>query len=263
MERGYTKRWRKRWDKGYHKDPVLWIMMDYFIDFATWKDKEFMFTAPRRTPHIVKLKRGDCFFTYAGLAEFLSGRKPNEIQVSRKMVKVRTSFLQKIGFLGHTQGRDYQIVSVLNYDKYNQLEDEQEHTQGHGRDMVGTSKGHGRDITNNIKKDKNIKNKPPYSPPKGMDLKNNGYGWIDADAWDSFVEHRCSIKKPLSKKAAELSLNFLAKNQIDQKQIIETTIMNRWTGLFPVKGFKKDEKGSYTSEDAHKRLREFQRINSL
>ena len=34
MHRGYTKRWRKRWDKGYHKDPVLWIMMDYFIDFA-------------------------------------------------------------------------------------------------------------------------------------------------------------------------------------------------------------------------------------
>ena len=43
MNRGYTKRWRKKRDKGYHQDPLLWVMMDYFIDYANYK--EFGFTS--------------------------------------------------------------------------------------------------------------------------------------------------------------------------------------------------------------------------
>jgi len=111
---------------------------------------------------------------------------------------------------------------------------------------------------NKEKKDNKEKKIPPYIPPRGEDLKNNGYGWIDADAWNSFVEHRRDIKKPLSKKAAQLSLNFLEKNRPDHKKIIETAIMNRWQGLFPVAGgVQKQEKGSYTSEDAHRRYRAY------
>ena len=35
MQRGgWTKHHRQRWDKGYHLDLLLWVIMDYFIDFA-------------------------------------------------------------------------------------------------------------------------------------------------------------------------------------------------------------------------------------
>ena len=152
MDNGYTKRWRKRWDKGYHKDLLLWAMMDYFIDFANWQDREFPFFWNGSLSHMVKLKRGQCFFTYQGLAEFFESP---EAAVSRKMVKSRTLKLTKLGFLGHVEGRLYQVVTVLNYDKYNPLPDTEGHVKGHVGAMWGPSEGHVRAIPNklnNIKK---------------------------------------------------------------------------------------------------------------
>ena len=44
MQRGgWTKHHRQRWDKGYHLDQLLWVIMDYFIDFANWEDGEVFF----------------------------------------------------------------------------------------------------------------------------------------------------------------------------------------------------------------------------
>lgn len=135
MHRGYTKRWRKRWDNGYHHDPLMWVMMDYFIDFAAYRDKKVPYIHGGRIVSMVKIKRGQCFFTYSGLANFLNSRK---FKVSRKMVTKRTWALQKIGFLGHNKGRRYQIVTILNYDRYNPLPESEEHVKGHMRDIRGT-----------------------------------------------------------------------------------------------------------------------------
>ena len=110
MHRGYTKRWRKRWDKGYHQDLLLWALMDYFIDFANWKDNEFPFLWKGKLVNMVKLKRGQCFFTFKSLAELFEGPKN---KVSRKMVRQRIKILEKIGFLEHIQGQQYQIIFIV------------------------------------------------------------------------------------------------------------------------------------------------------
>jgi len=85
------------------------------------------------------------------------------------------------------------------------------------------------------KNKKKIKSKiTPYIPPGGIDLKSNGDSWINIESWNDFIEHRKNIKKPLTEKSVKIALNFLRKNQQTQKEIIENTIMNRWTGLFSV-----------------------------
>jgi hypothetical protein len=158
MHRGYTKRWRKRWDKGYHLDHLLWIMMDYFIDFANWKENEFPFLWKGKLVDMVKVSRGQCFFTISGLADFLKGPKN---KVSRDMIRSRLQILEKIGFLSRSPSRQYQIITVLNYDKYNPMEKEEPHKESHETHMNATSNPH---QTHTPNKDKKVKKVNTYTP---------------------------------------------------------------------------------------------------
>jgi len=112
MHRGYTKRWRKRWDKGYHHDPILWLLMDYFIDHANHKDKEIYFPGIGKIP----LKRGQHIYGTNKLAEFLG--------VSRQRIRTKLKILENIGFLTIKTTNKYSIASVINYDIYQPLPEE-------------------------------------------------------------------------------------------------------------------------------------------
>lgn len=160
MHRGYTKRWRKRWDKGYHQDLLLFVMMDYFIDFATWKDKEFAFAWKGKIVEMVKTKRGQCFFTFKQLANFLTGPKN---KVSRKMIRERVKILQKIGFLEHKQGHQYQVVTILNYDKYNPTDEEAAHQPAHQPTINRPSIDHQSTTSKNYNNNNN-RNRPGSDP---------------------------------------------------------------------------------------------------
>lgn len=65
---------------------------------------------------------------------------------------------------------------------------------------------------------------------------------IDSKIWESFVEHRKTIKKPMSKNAQELMIkklmSFNAKGH-DVNAIIETSVMNGWAGVFEPNSAKK------------------------
>ena len=110
MHRGYTKRWRKRWDKGYHRDSLLWILMDYFIDFATYKDKEVFKKGVGKIP----LKRGQWHFTYRELAKFMA--------VNPRRIRTCISMLTKLGFLTLRPTHQYTIATVNKYDTYQPLD---------------------------------------------------------------------------------------------------------------------------------------------
>lgn len=111
MNRGYTKRWRKRWDKGYHRDPLLWIMMDYFIDFANHCDSEVYLAGAG----IIPLKRGQHVFGTAQMADFLG--------VDRGRIRRKLKILENINFLTIKTTSKYSIATIINYDTYNTLID--------------------------------------------------------------------------------------------------------------------------------------------
>lgn len=59
--------------------------------------------------------------------------------------------------------------------------------------------------------------------------------WVNKEVWDNWIEHRKEKKKPLSSRSIDLQIKMLS-GFIDQHVlIIETSIMNGWTGLFPPK----------------------------
>jgi hypothetical protein len=151
MHRGYTKRWRKRWDKNYHHDPNLWLLMDFFIDHANYKDTEVYFPNVGTIP----VKRGQRVFGTRKLAEFL--------RVARGVLRRKLKILESIGFLTLQTTHQYSIATVLNYDKYNPLKDEgdppndQEAAQGRPTDDPPTT-------TDNKDNKERKKKKEIYTP---------------------------------------------------------------------------------------------------
>lgn len=62
--------------------------------------------------------------------------------------------------------------------------------------------------------------------------------WIPKDAWNSYVEMRNEIKKPMTHRAAELAVEKLAEFQrsgMAPKDVLEQSVFNSWQGLFPLK----------------------------
>lgn len=62
--------------------------------------------------------------------------------------------------------------------------------------------------------------------------------WLPADLWTDWVEHRKSIRKPMSQRAAELSigqLDALRGKGFTPRQVIENAIVCGWQGLYEPK----------------------------
>ena len=105
MHRGYTKRWRKRWDKGYHQDLLLWALMDYFIDHANYKDGKAFINGK-----MIPVKRGQHIFGRNQLAAFFN--------VNSSLVYRKLKILKNMDFLNIKSNNRYSIATVINYDTY-------------------------------------------------------------------------------------------------------------------------------------------------
>ena len=63
---------------------------------------------------------------------------------------------------------------------------------------------------------------------------DNGSTNVDPSVWAEFVEHRKAIKKPLGKLSAQKNRNILeVLTPEQQRETVDRTIANNWTGLFP------------------------------
>jgi len=63
-------------------------------------------------------------------------------------------------------------------------------------------------------------------------------GWLSADLWEEWRQHRKDIGKPLKTTSTKLTLNKLADLRAaghEPRAVIEQSIANEWTGLFPLR----------------------------
>lgn len=63
------------------------------------------------------------------------------------------------------------------------------------------------------------------------------------DAFNSFLEMRTSIKKPMTPRAIEMmisKLDTIAKNDEEKIAILNESVMNSWQGIFPLKNLPKE-----------------------
>lgn len=215
MHRGYTKAWRKRWDKGYHQDHLLWVLMDYFIDFAAYRDKEIY----KKGVGKINLKRGEWIFTYRELADFMA--------VNPRRIRTCIQRLSKMQFSTHKATHQYTILKVINYDTYQPKE---LLTDTH-TDTDQTQHRHSIDtpppitpiiVTKKDKKDKNI-----VFPD-----------WLDTELWKEYKKYRQNGKgkfTPYAQKLAISKLEKLKEDGNDPNEVIRQTIECGWSGLFPLR----------------------------
>lgn len=145
MHKGYTIRWRKRWDKGYHEDHLLWVMMDWFIDHAAHENKEVYL----KNYGIVKIKRGQVIFGLLSISRYL--------RTSIKRIRVRLKILEKIEFLAIRRTNRFSIATILNYDKYQDKElrkgkqaDKQRASQGQAKGKQGATNNTYNTLSNTL-----------------------------------------------------------------------------------------------------------------
>lgn len=71
---------------------------------------------------------------------------------------------------------------------------------------------------------------------KGKDIEESCPFWLNKEAWKDWETHRREKKKPLTPLSTKKQLKMLENYKKDHVEIIETSIRNGWTGLFPPKG---------------------------
>lgn len=230
MYRGFTKRWRKRWEKGYQRDPVLWVLMDYFIDHANHSDGEVYFPGMGLIP----LKRGQHVFGSLRIAEFIG--------VDRNVIRRKLKILKNLHFLTIQATNKYSIATIINYDLYQGSAPQSDQQN----DLKATSKRPASDQQTTTHKElKNYKNEknekdPPLKPPQGgadFSIKKFQYPlWLNKPLWFDFVRMRERIKKPITT-ARTISglINSLTKimeKGFSQDLIIQAAIDNCWRSFY-------------------------------
>lgn len=203
MHRGYTKRWRKRWDSGYHKDRLLWIMMDYLIDHASHEDKKVYFERYGN----IELRRGQILFGRNDLA--------TKLFASPQQIRTRIIILKTIDFLTIETTNKFSIATICNYDLYNPREQKEKPAEHQQINQQSTS------------------NQPQSNELKELKEK---YKWLDIPLWLDFRSHRKKLKAPLTERAEKIILDkldrFSKQNGNKPNSIIEKTIECGWKGVF-------------------------------
>lgn len=189
--------------------------MDYFIDFANYKDGEIFL----KTTGIVHIKRGQHLFGTESLADFIG--------VDRQKIRTVLKNLEKINFLTIKSTNKYSIATVINYDTYQPLECET--NQQINQCLTSSQPAVNQQLTtpnkDNKEKKENIKEiaVPDFLPK---------------DVWENYKDHRKAIKSKMTPLAEELAIKKLIKfyskgfNVVD---VINKSIEMGWKGIFEPK----------------------------
>lgn len=62
--------------------------------------------------------------------------------------------------------------------------------------------------------------------------------WLNKEIWNNWIAYRKDKKQTLTPRSIELQLKELSKDISNHVAIIEQSIKNGWTGIFPLKGQK-------------------------
>ena len=109
MHRGYVKLWRKSFDSGLHKDPKTFLLWNYILCSVSHKEIDIIFNRKK-----VHLKAGEMATTLNRLAEPLF--------LSVQNIRTSLKYLEKYENLTSTSTNKYRIISVINWEIYQQTE---------------------------------------------------------------------------------------------------------------------------------------------
>lgn len=167
--------------------------------------------------------------------QLITGRKSiaGALDVSEsKVTRILNAFESEQQIEQQTSNKN-RLITVINWDKY-QLCDQQTEQQLNNK---RTTTEQQLNTNNNDKNNKNGKNEiKTYSDNATLN-----------DSILDFIAYRKSIKKPMTDNAVKLllgKLNKMSSDVSEQIEILNQSIVNGWTGIFPLKTEKKQQKKS-------------------
>ena len=215
---GYTLSYRDKWVHPAFRDLREVGIWSWMSDTAAWKD-----TTVRIKEHTFNLKRGQLVTTIRFMSKGFS--------ISDRATRTLLENLKKHGMIDTQTDTRATIVTICNYDKYQQLEKRGD-TQG---DEPPTNPRQTGD-TNKNTLNTNNKNKEDKSALPDF---------IDLEIWEDFKSMRKSIKKPMSDRAVlgiVKKLSGFKAEGFDPNASLEQSIINCWQDVFPPKTAPKRER---------------------
>jgi len=159
--------------------------------------------------------------------EFLTGVKSlsRSTKLSTQQIRSCLIKLKSTNEITIKATNRFSIITVVKYDSY---QDKNGHDNKQDRSkLTNKQQTNNKQITttNNVNNDNN-KDIGIWVLPE----------WVNVAAWNEFVQHRKEINKPFSDLAKTKAANCLnGFTPEEQQTTIDTSIQNRWSGLFPKK----------------------------
>lgn len=187
----------------------------WLLSNAAWKDTRRV--GPQGD--LVEVKEGEFHTSLRSLAKAWNWDKN---KVSRFLKRATMC-----GNIGTSAGQGGMHITICNWGKYQGERDKLEPASG-------TRTGQARDTQEEGIRKKEEKNN--IIPAKNkFELPD----WIDPEVWSGFVDMRKAKKKPLTDRALSnliTKLDKMREDGEDPNAVLDRSIDNSWTGIWPVKG---------------------------
>ncbi len=154
---------------------------------------------------------------------------------SKTKVRSFMALLENDKMIVQKKDRKKTTITIENYSDFQVLETEKKPQKDHKK----TTKKPQKNTNNNVNNDNNINN-ILYADNPALN-----------ETIIAFVEHRKSMKKPMTDRAIKLMITNLNKLSPDvnvQIDILNQSIINGWQGIFPLKNQNNQKKGSGRKE---------------
>jgi hypothetical protein len=220
---GYCLAYRKAWTHPIFKDLREAAIWNFLYQNAFWEEGVRNFNG-----HLFELKRGQIVVTPRFLAKGFGMTEKGARLVMQKLEKHKM-----LSIKGTNKGS---IVTICNYDIFQDIKKTKGEQEDDQRENRGRTKGANKNTYNTINTDNTIIGdaSPPKTPKGDFVLPD----WIHQQDWKDFEEVRRKIKKPMTDRARAAIVAKLEKMMNegkDPREVLENSIRNGWQDVYEPK----------------------------
>lgn len=221
MQRGWQDHHLFAGDEYSRRDAWEWLVAN-----AAWKDTSTGYLGKK-----ILLKRGQLSHSVRFLAEKWGWSAP---KVQRFLCSLKTDAM-----VDTQSDTGRLLITICNYDKFQTPEKEvdtatysttdtpaiqQRYKEEEGNKEINISEDKSSSITREPSKNKSMALRPPE--------------WLDIETWMAYCAFRKTKKAPITDSSAKLLFKKLERFRAEGHspvEVLEQSIMNGWTGIFPPK----------------------------
>ena len=209
--------------------------------------------------------------------EFVTSREILAMETGLSEQQVRTAIQKLINSenITSTSTSKFTLIKIHNYELYQEYKPTEQPAEQPADNQPSTSNQptSNQQVTTTkepIKNEEEVKNvfkKEKINKKEKVenDILPEPPSFVDSNLWDLFVEHRATMRKPLSIHACNLYFNDFTKwndKGIDVNECIKSSITNGWQGIFERNEYQKAQAPSTEQNPAWQTLTDWEKSRS-